>query len=292
MSNYKNIDTALIHGGIAYDEFTGAVNVPVYLSSTFKQDGLGCRRRGYEYARTGNPTREALESLMAELDHGVAAFAFASGLAAIHAVLSLYHSGDNIVITSNVYGGTYRLLDKVFSHFGLTYTIADTSDVKAFESSLTPETKAVLIESPANPLMSITNIAAIATSAHRHGIQVIVDNTWQGQIYSNQIFRPVKTGDKLKGYVTQVRFDGKIDVALQPSGPQQTADFAEVLLSYLQSHGGICPVGDKSDTDDIRQLFQVSKKVFKRAVGDLYKRRLIVPGDTAISLVKDEEKTT
>ena len=123
------------------------------------------------------------------------------------------------------------------------------------------------------------------------GYKVIVDNTWQGQIYSNQIFRPVKTGDKLKGYVTQVRFDGKIDVALQPSGPQQTADFAEVLLSYLQSHGGICPVGDKSDTDDIRQLFQVSKKVFKRAVGDLHKRHLIIPGDTAISLVEKEKKT-
>ena len=98
MSKFKNIDTALIHGGIAYDEFTGAVNVPVYLSSTFKQDGLGCRRRGYEYARTGNPTREALEALIAELDHGVSGYAFASGLAAIHAVLSLYQSGDNVVI--------------------------------------------------------------------------------------------------------------------------------------------------------------------------------------------------
>lgn len=208
MSNYKNIDTALIHGGIAYDEFTGAVNVPVYLSSTFKQDGLGCRRRGYEYARTGNPTREALESLMAELDHGVAAFAFASGLAAIHAVLSLYHSGDNIVITSNVYGGTYRLLDKVFSHFGLTYTIADTSDVKAFESSLTPETKAVLIESPANPLMSVTNIAAIAASAHRHGVQVIVDNTFM----TPYLQQPLRLGADIVVYSATKYLGGHSDL--------------------------------------------------------------------------------
>lgn len=178
MNKFKNIDTALIHGGIAYDEFTGAVNVPVYLSSTFKQDGLGVRRRGYEYARTGNPTREALEALIAELDHGFAGFAFASGLAAIHTVLSLYHSGDNIVVSSNIYGGTYRLLDRVFSQFGLTYTIADTSDIEAFEAILTKDTKAVLIESPANPLMTITDIRAVSEIAHRHHLQVIVDNTF------------------------------------------------------------------------------------------------------------------
>ncbi len=121
------------------------------------------------------------------------------------------------------------------------------------------------------------------------GFKVIVDNKWQGQIYRNQIFRPVKIGDKLKGYVTLVRYDGKIDVALQLSGQQQTADFADVLLSYLHEHGGVCPVGDKSDTDDIRQLFQVSKKVFKRAVGDLYKRHLIIPGDTAIALNQEKD---
>jgi predicted RNA-binding protein (virulence factor B family) len=122
------------------------------------------------------------------------------------------------------------------------------------------------------------------------GYKVIVDNTWQGQIYDNQIFRTVRIGDKLTGYVKMVRYDGKIDVTLQPSGPKQTADFADELLNYLQSHGGLCPVGDKSDPDDIYQMFKVSKKVFKRAVGDLYKRHLIQPGDTAISLVPNEGK--
>lgn len=132
--------------------------MPIYLSSTFKQDGLGKQRRGYEYARTGNPTREALESLIAELDGGVAGFAFASGLAAISTVFQLFKSGDNVLISSNVYGGTYRLLDKVFSHLGLTYGISDTEDVAKFEQQITPATKAVLIESPANPLMTINSI--------------------------------------------------------------------------------------------------------------------------------------
>lgn len=208
MGNFKNINTALIHGGISYDEFTGAVNVPVYLSSTFKQDGLGNRRRGYEYARTGNPTRESLESLVAELDHGKAGFAFASGLSAISTVLNLYKTGDNIVISSNVYGGTYRLLDRVFSNFGLTYTIADTSNEKAFEDALAPETKAVLIESPANPLMSITDIPAIAEVAHRKGLEVIVDNTFM----TPYLQRPLDLGADIVVYSATKYLGGHSDV--------------------------------------------------------------------------------
>ncbi|MBP0968436.1 MAG: PLP-dependent transferase, partial [Oscillospiraceae bacterium] len=121
MSIYKNIESALIHGGISTDERTGAVNVPIYQTSTYQQDGLG-KMRGYEYSRTGNPTREALEKLIAELEEGYAGFAFGSGMAAITAVLSLLNSGDRVLISSNVYGGTFRVLDKVFNHFGITYT--------------------------------------------------------------------------------------------------------------------------------------------------------------------------
>ena len=123
MSNYNNTETALIHGGISIDERTGAVIIPIYQTSTYKQDGLG-KMRGYEYSRTGNPTREALEALINDLDGGVAGFAFGSGMAALTAVLSLLHSGDRVLISSNVYGGTFRLLDKVFDHFGFTYTIS------------------------------------------------------------------------------------------------------------------------------------------------------------------------
>ena len=161
MSTYQFTETALIHGGISSDERTGAVNVPIYQTSTYQQDGLG-KMRGYEYSRTGNPTREALEKLIAELEGGVAGFAFGSGMAAITAVLSLLHSGDRVLISSNVYGGTFRVLDKVFNHFGIVYTIANTDDLAKFETEITPDTKAVIIESPANPLMTITDIHGVA----------------------------------------------------------------------------------------------------------------------------------
>lgn len=115
----EDISTKLIHGGNLIDERTGAVNVPIYQTSTFKQDGLG-KMRGYEYSRTGNPTREALEKLIAELESGTAGFAFGSGMAALTAVISLFRSGDRILISINVYGGTFRVLDKVFSNFGIS----------------------------------------------------------------------------------------------------------------------------------------------------------------------------
>ena len=177
MSKFKNINTALIHGGISLDERTGAVNVPIYQTSTFKQDGLG-KMRGYEYSRTGNPTREALEALIAELENGYAGFAFASGMAAATAVLSLLNSGDKVLISSNVYGGTFRVLDKVFNHFGITYKISDTEDIASFEKDITDDVKAVLLESPANPLMTVTDIAAVSEVAHKHNLLVIVDNTF------------------------------------------------------------------------------------------------------------------
>ncbi len=177
MSNFKNTETALIHGGISIDERTGAVNIPIYQTSTYKQDGIG-KMRGYEYSRTGNPTREALEALIAELEGGVAGFAFASGMAALTAVLSLLHSGDRVLISSNVYGGTFRLLSKVFDHFSITYTIADTTDLTVYESQISSDVKAVIIESPANPLMTVTDIKAVAEVSHRHGLLVIVDNTF------------------------------------------------------------------------------------------------------------------
>ena len=177
MKNSVNTETLLIHGGISVDERTGAVNIPIYQTSTYKQDGLG-KMRGYEYSRTGNPTREALEALIADLEGGVAGFAFGSGMAAMTAVLSLLHSGDRVLISSNVYGGTFRLLDKVFDHFNISYTIADTTDLSVFESQITDDVKAVVIESPANPLMTVTDIRAVAEVSHKHGLLVVVDNTF------------------------------------------------------------------------------------------------------------------
>ena len=185
----EDISTKLIHGGNPIDERTGAVNVPIYQTSTFKQDGLG-KMRGYEYSRTGNPTREALEKLIAELESGTAGFEFGSGMAALTAVISLFRSGDRILISINVYGGTFRVPDKVFSNFGIKYTISDTTSPESFEKDIVDDVRAVLIESPANPLMTATDIAAIAEVSKRHGILAIVDNTFM----SPYLQRPLELG--------------------------------------------------------------------------------------------------
>ncbi len=187
--NYTHISTALIHGGIYGDERTGAVNVPIYQTSTYEQVRLG-QHSGYEYSRTGNPTREALEALIAELEGGEAGFAFASGMAAITAVLTLFHSGDKVIISSNVYGGTFRVLDKVFKNFGIHYSIEDTTDLTALEISITEDVKAILIESPANPLMTITDLKAVADLAKKHGILTVVDNTFM----TPYLQRPIELG--------------------------------------------------------------------------------------------------
>lgn len=189
MLNKYKIESALIHGGIYGDQQTGAVNVPIYQTSTFEQRGLG-QNTGWEYSRTGNPTRAALEALIAELEHGKAGFAFSSGMAAIAAVLSLFHSGDRVIISSNVYGGTFRVLDKIFKNFGISYSIEDTTDLAALEQKLTPEVKAILVESPANPLLTVTDLKAVAGIAKKYGILSIVDNTFM----TPYLQRPIELG--------------------------------------------------------------------------------------------------
>ncbi len=188
-SGKYSLETTLIHGGNQIDERTGAVNVPIYQTSTFRQDGLG-KNRGFEYSRTGNPTRKVLEDLIAELEGGVAGFAFASGMAAITTVLSLYKSGDRILISRNVYGGTFRVLDKVFKNFGINYTILESEDPDDLRKAITPDVKALLLESPANPLMSITDIRAFSAVAHKLGVKVIVDNTFM----TPYLQRPIELG--------------------------------------------------------------------------------------------------
>ncbi|MBK5244735.1 MAG: aminotransferase class V-fold PLP-dependent enzyme [Eubacteriaceae bacterium] len=189
MSNYSNIDSKLIHGGIDGDENTGAVNIPIFQTSTYKQDGLG-KDRGYEYSRTGNPTREALEALISDLEGGVAGFAFASGMAATTAVLSLFKTGDKIIISSNVYGGTFRVLDQVFNNFGITYEIVETSDLDLLEKSIDQNVKAIFIESPANPILTITDLREVALIGKKHNILTIVDNTFM----TPYLQRPISLG--------------------------------------------------------------------------------------------------
>lgn len=191
MSKYKNnnISTKLIHGGIYGDEKTGSVNVPIYQTSTYEQEIPGVHK-GYEYSRTGNPTREALEALIADLENGTAGFAFASGLAAITAVLSLFRTGDKLVISDNVYGGTFRVLDQVFKNFGIGFKLVDTTDTRAVEEAIDETVKAVYIETPTNPLLGITDIQAVADIAKKKGILSIVDNTF----YTPYLQRPIEQG--------------------------------------------------------------------------------------------------
>lgn len=189
MTTYKNFDTALIHAGITTDKYTKSVNVPIYQTSTFGQDNI----RGqveWEYARSGNPTRNALESIINDLEKGYRGFAFASGLAAISAVLTLFKSGDKILISSNVYGGTYRLLDKVLNHVGITYKSVDTTNLEEIESNITKDVKAIYIETPTNPLLEITDIKAVSKIAKAHNLLTIVDNTFM----TPYLQRPIELG--------------------------------------------------------------------------------------------------
>ncbi|EJF39136.1 cystathionine beta-lyase [Clostridium sp. MSTE9] len=233
MKHYEFIESALIHGGIYGDERTGAVSTPIYQTSTFMQDELG-KHRGYEYSRTGNPTREALEALIAELEGGEAGFAFASGMAAITAALSLFQSGDRIVISSNVYGGTFRVLDQIFRHFGFAYTIADTTDLKALEAAITPDVKAVLVESPANPLLTVTDLAAAAEIAHRHDALLIVDNTFM----TPYLQRPLELGADIVLHSATKYLGGHSDV-IAGLAVVKTKELAERLHFIQNATGGI-----------------------------------------------------
>ncbi len=233
MKHYTYIESALVHGGIYGDERTGAVNTPIYQTSTYMQDGLG-KNRGYEYSRTGNPTREALEALIAELENGAAGFAFASGMAATTAVLSLFQSGDRIVLSSNVYGGTFRVLDKVFKHFGFTYTIADTTDLAALEEALTPDVKAVLVESPANPLLTVTDIAAVAALAKSKNALLIVDNTFM----TPYIQRPLEFGADIVVHSATKYLGGHSDL-IAGLAIVKTKELAERLHFIQNATGGV-----------------------------------------------------
>jgi cystathionine gamma-lyase / homocysteine desulfhydrase len=177
--------TKLIHGGIPRDEHTGAVSIPISHASTFKQDGVGNFK--YEYARTGNPTRHALEELIKDLEGGVAGFAFGSGMAAISSVMHLFQAGDHIIITDDVYGGTFRLMTKVLNRYQVDVSFVDTSDLDLVKNSIKPNTKAIYIETPTNPLLKITDIEAVSKLAKENNLLLIVDNTFSTPYWQNPL---------------------------------------------------------------------------------------------------------
>lgn len=198
--------TRAIHDGQAPDPLTGAVNVPIYLTSTYQQEAIG-KNKGHEYARLTNPTRDALEESLCSLEGGTSAHCFGSGMAAITAMFTMMKTGDHVVCSDNMYGGTGRLFDKVLKNYGLTFTYVDTRDVAAVSAAIRPETKLVHIETPTNPMMSVTDIRAVAEACHAKGVELSVDNTF----LSPYLQRPIELGADIVMHSTTKFLNGHSD---------------------------------------------------------------------------------
>src|ERR1044071_6012944 len=199
--------TRAIHAGQVDDPLAGAVMTPIYQTSTYRQEGLG-RHKGYEYARTQNPTREALERNVAALEGGTHGFAFGSGLAALDAILKLFKAGDHIVCGENVYGGSHRLMTRGFVPFGLEVTFVDTRDVGAIERALTPATRMIYCETPTNPMMFLTDLRAVGDLAQARGLLLAVDNTFATPILQ----RPIEFGADIVLHSTTKYLNGHSDM--------------------------------------------------------------------------------
>ncbi len=181
-----NFGTKAIHAGVEPDPTTGAIMTPIYQTSTYVQESPG-KHKGYEYARTQNPTRDVLQNNLAALENGKHGICYASGLAATDAILKLFRPGDEIIASNDLYGGTYRIMVRVFQEFGLKFRFVDLSDASALEKAITPNTKMVWIETPTNPLLRLVDIAAVANITKPYGIQLVVDNTFASPYLQNPL---------------------------------------------------------------------------------------------------------
>ena len=232
----QGFSTRAIHAGQEPDPRTGAVNIPIYASSTFAQDGVGGMREGFEYARTGNPTRRALEANLAALDGGTYGRAFSSGMAATDTALrAILRPGDHLVIPDDAYGGTFRLIDKVFSQWGIDHTPVAVNDPEALRAAITDRTKLVWIETPTNPLLNIADIAASAEIAHAAGAKVLVDSTFA----SPYLQQPLALGADIVLHSSTKYLGGHSDVvggALVTNDAELDAAFA-----FLQNGAGGVP---------------------------------------------------
>ncbi|WP_104728668.1 cystathionine gamma-synthase [Helicobacter felis] len=227
------MQTKLIHGGISEDRATGAVSVPIYQTSTYRQEGIG-GHKGYEYSRSGNPTRFALEELIADLEGGLKGFAFASGLAGIHAVFSLLKQGDHVLLGDDIYGGTFRLFDKVLARCGLTCTIIDTTTPTQIEKAIQSNTKALYLETPSNPLLKITDLKLCSDIAKAHHLLTIVDNTFATPYAQN----PLSLGADIVVHSGTKYLGGHSDVV---AGLVSTnnQDLAEQIAFFQNAIGGV-----------------------------------------------------
>jgi cystathionine beta-lyase/cystathionine gamma-synthase len=223
--------TVCIHAGQEPDPSTGAIITPIFQTSTYVQEELG-KHKGFEYARTQNPTRLALEQNLAAIEGGVAAYAFASGMAAIDAITTLLKSGDHVIVTDNTYGGTFRLFDKVLTRYGLEFSYVDTSQPELIEKAIRPTTRMLFVETPTNPVLRLTDLAAVATIAKSHDIRLVVDNTFA----SPCLQRPIEFGADLVMHSTTKYLNGHSDSigGIVIAARQEDADW----LKFIQNAAG------------------------------------------------------
>jgi cystathionine beta-lyase/cystathionine gamma-synthase len=229
-----SLPTRAVHAGQTADPLAGAVMMPIYQTSTYRQEGLG-KHKGYEYARTQNPTREALERNVASLEGGTDGFAFGSGLAALDAILKLFKAGDHVVSGESVYGGSMRLMRRIFEPYGLQMTFVDSRDIKNFERAITPATRLVYCETPTNPMMFLTDLKAVGDLTSSRGILFAVDNTFATPVFQ----RPLEFGADLVLHSTTKYLNGHSDMI---GGLLITsrADLAE-RLAFIQNASGAVP---------------------------------------------------
>jgi cystathionine beta-lyase/cystathionine gamma-synthase len=230
----SGFSTRAIHAGQQPDPTTGAVVVPVYQTSTYAQEALG-RNKGFEYARTHNATRSALENNLAALEGGKHGLCFASGLAATATLMQALSAGDHVVAGDNLYGGTYRLFERVFRRLGLTFTYVTPADLSSFAAAIKPATRLVFIETPTNPMMQLTDVAAVAEMAHRHDARLVVDNTFMTPYFQ----RPLALGADVVLHSVTKYLNGHSDMV---GGALVTSDeeLAE-RLRFLQNAAGAVP---------------------------------------------------
>jgi cystathionine beta-lyase/cystathionine gamma-synthase len=206
LTKHARFSTLCLHAGQEPDPSTGAIITPIYQTSTYVQDELG-KHKGYEYARTQNPTRAAVERNLAAIEGGKEGFAFASGMAAIGAVATMLKSGDHVVVSDNTYGGTFRLFDKVLTRYELSFSYVDTSKLENVERAFTPSTRMLFVETPTNPVMRLTDLRAAAELAHRHNARLVVDNTYASPF----VQRPIEFGADLVIHSTTKYLNGHSD---------------------------------------------------------------------------------
>jgi cystathionine gamma-lyase len=226
--------TRAIHAGQRPDPLSGAIMPPVYQTSTYVQEGMG-RHKGYEYARGKNPTREALERNVAALEGGRHGFAFASGMACLDSIMKLFRAGDHILCGESAYGGTFRLFDKILRHYGLTFTFLDTRDPQCVADACTPATRAIVVETPTNPLMRLTDLDAVSEIARHAGARLIVDNTFATPFFQ----RPFESGADIVYHSTTKYLNGHSDMIGGICVVQDDA-LAE-QLQFIQNAAGAVP---------------------------------------------------